>query len=336
MRRLLLRGGGILLWWAVLARPSAAADLDGDFNSRVLAAQRFHQQGDYASAEKVLKAALNDSELFAADESRKAVVLNNLGSTYHFLNRFEQAEQCYRRAMEIEGRLWGSVEDRPIKSALNLAALYIETGEYAKAERLKLGALAAGQSAGRRRHRDFARLLMLSAHMEQRQGENLAARRHVEEALGIFEQVAGEGAEVVDALNSLCVLYGETGRADDALAFCERGLKMAESGRGIEPAVEASLLVNAGTFQFRVSGRERAEPYYARAMTLAEGALGSGHPLFAQMLFAYADFLESTSRKPQARQCRRRAEQIVRTFSLGESNRQTVDFSTLIGKSRGG
>ena len=108
---------------------------------------------------------------------------------------------------------------------------------------------------------------------------------------------------------------------------------MAESGPTIAPAVKASLLVNTGTFQFRMRGMTEAEPYYVRALTLAEGSLGSGHPLLIEILSKYADFLESTNRKPLARQCRRRAEQVARNASFGRSNRYTVDFRTLMGKS---
>jgi tetratricopeptide (TPR) repeat protein len=313
----------------LMAAAAAWAAPDDDFGHRMLAAQQLHSQGDFAGAEKILLAALKDADGFAPNDARRAIVLNNLGSVYQFMNRFLEAEQCYRRAVEIEGKLWATVDDKSFRSVLNLAALYIETGQYAKADRLGLRALAADRRT-QQNTLDFARLLLLVADLDQHQGWYGKAQEYDEEALAIFEKSAPDGRQTMDTLNNLCVLYRQSGRNADALSRCERALRIAERMDNLEPSMQALLLANVGTLQYLVHGAAEAEPFYAKALTIAESRLGSEHPLLGRILLSYADLLEHTKRKAQAKQCRRRAKAIMEAASTADSNKYTVDLSDLL------
>ncbi len=123
---------------------------------------------------------LEKADHFGSDNPRKAIVLNNLGSVYHFMDKYQQAEHCYRRAVEIEGRLGGTGGDSLIRSVINLAALYIDTGQYAKAERLGLASLAEHQATIVAKSPDFARLLALLGDLEQRRGRYSKAQQLLE------------------------------------------------------------------------------------------------------------------------------------------------------------
>jgi len=220
------RRWAVLLWVALVAAGIALAAPD-DFVQRLLAADQLHRQGDNAGAETILLEELEKADHFGSDNPRKAIVLNNLGSVYHFMDKYQQAEHCYRRAVEIEGRLGGSGGDRLIRSVINLAALYIDTGQYAKAERLGLASLAEHQATIVAKSPDFARLLALLGDLEQRRGRYSKAQQYEEDALAIFEGLAPDGSQSMVTLNNLCILYGETGRNTDALLYCERALRIA-------------------------------------------------------------------------------------------------------------
>jgi|SRR5579872_210078 len=319
----------IRLYAVLMAAATGQAAPDDDFTERVLKAQQLFSHGDYALAEQILLLILKDTDGFAPNDSRRAIVLNNLGSVYQFMDRIPQAEQCFRRAVEIEGALWGTANDKPFRSVLNLAALYIESGQYEKAEGLGLRSLAA-QRGTQRDELDFARLLLLLGELDEHRGERGKALEYDEEALAIFEKSAPDGRVTLDALNDLCVLYMESGRNADALSRCERALKIAEGMSNLEPSMQTLLLANVGTLQFLVRGPAEAEPFYAKALAIAESRLGSKHPLLGRILFSYADLLERTNRKTQAKQCRRRAKAIMEAVSMADSRKYTVDLSDLL------
>ena len=275
----------------LLAGASAPAAPD-DFTERLLAAQRLFVQADYSGAEKILLEALKEADSFAPYDARRAIVLNNLGSVYQFLDRYGQAERCYRRAVEIEQKIWGTTDDKPFRSLLNLAALYIEAGQYEKAEQLGLYSLAEHQRT--QKDPDFARLLLLLSDLEEHHGRYEKAQEHDERALAIFEMLAPDGRQTMETLNNLCVLYREGGRNAEALSRCERALKIAERVPGLEASMQSLLLANVGTLQFLVHGPAEAEPFYSKALTIADSALGPDHPLFGRILLSYADLLDRT------------------------------------------
>jgi tetratricopeptide (TPR) repeat protein len=231
--------------------------------------------------------------------------------------------------VEIEGALWGTADDKPFRSVLNLAALYIESGRYEKAERLGLRSLAA-QRATQRNELDFARLLLLLGDLDEHRRGYEKAQEYDERALAIFEKSVPNGREILETLNNLCVLYRESGRNADALSRCERALRIAEGMGNLEPSMQALLLANVGTLQFLVRGPAEAEPFYAKALAIAESWLGSEHPLLGCILFSYADLLERTNRKTQAKKCRRRAKAIMEAASTADSRKYTVDLSDLL------
>jgi tetratricopeptide (TPR) repeat protein len=321
------RRWAVLLWASLVAAGIALAAPD-DFVQRLLAADQLHRQGDNAGAETILLEELEKADHFGSDNPRKAIVLNNLGSVYHFMDKYQQAEHCYRRAVEIESRLGGTGGDSLIRSVINLAALYIDTGQYAKAERLGLASLAEHQATIVAKSPDFARLLALLGDLEQRRGRYSKAQQYEEDALAIFEELAPDGSQSMVTLNNLCILYGETGRNTDALSYCERALRIAE-GTTVQPFMQASLLANVGALQFVVHGTAKAEPFYKKALAIAENALDRQQTLFAHILLSYAVVLDRTSRKVQAEECRRRAKAILEAASMTDPRKFTVDLGDM-------
>jgi len=319
----------VIRLWAVLMAAAGSAGAVDDFGERMLAAGQLSGHGDYAGAEAILLAALKEADRLSMDEQRKAIVWNNLGSVYDFMNKYPQAEQCYRRAVEIEARLWAGQEVKPYRSLLNLAALYIETGQLAKAERLGLQALLE-QPVSQRNRPDFGRLLVLLADLERRRGRYPIAQKYGEEALAILEKLQTDGSLTMDALSNLCLVYGETGRPAEALSRCEQALRIADGLRYVEPSRMVDLLANVGTFQFLVDGPAEAEPFYKRAMRLAENGLGPEHPALGRILLYYAELLERTNRKAEAKKCRRRAKAILEAASTTDIRKYTVDLSELL------
>ena len=104
----------------------------------------------------------------------------------------------------------------------NLAVLYIETGQFGKAERLDLRSLTSRASEWKLDDADVAWLLATLGMLEYRRARYAEAERHQEAALAIWERLAPKGRKTAQILNNLGLVQTKTGRHADALSSYER------------------------------------------------------------------------------------------------------------------
>ena len=303
-----------------------------ELTEKLKVAEQLHREGAYSSAETVLLAALEQADQLTANDHRRAAILNNLGSVYHSQGKYLQAEQCYRRAMGFGETL--SVDDQ-LTARVNLAALYTETGQYAKAERLGLHLILERRVMSQGKERGFARLLATLGGLEYQQGRYLQAERHELAALEIWQRVAPDSIETIQTLNNLGVMHARTRRDPEALACFERALEIAV--RSLKPGdpMKVTLMANAAAFHAVIEGPAAGEAYYRSALEIAESRLGPEHPLVGAILASYASLLERANRKAEAKERHRRAEKIREAADKTDPRTYTVDLGTLLrGSSR--
>ena len=77
------------LFWLILGTAHVA--LGATWEAHSAAAQEAYQQGDYAEAEKQLRAALKKAEGFEPQDPRLAATLNNLAELYRAQARYAEA-----------------------------------------------------------------------------------------------------------------------------------------------------------------------------------------------------------------------------------------------------
>jgi tetratricopeptide (TPR) repeat protein len=317
------------MWCIAATLGMLYGDSDG-FNERLLFAEQLHRQGQYARAATILREALTEAEATDPGGLRVAVVLNNLGSIYHFMNKFGQAETCYRRAINIEAKAWGTVQDKPIRSTLNLAALYIDTGQYAKAEYLGLAALASRELEPPPPRENIARLFATLGAIDYGLNRRKSAVQYEEKALAIWEHLSPDGVEAMETLNNLGIMYAADGRNAEALAAFERALAMARKSLSPDDRLRAALLSNAGALHFMEHGAAAAEPFYQLSLSVAEAGLGREHPLVGQVLLSYAVVLQRTRQKTRAKEYKHRGEAILRQASGLDHRKYMVDIHDLL------
>ena len=85
----------------------AASAQETRWDSIMAGAAKAYQQADYAQAEKLLLAALQEAEKFGEQDPRFAASLNNLAELYRAQGKYEQAEPLYQRAMAIVEKALG-------------------------------------------------------------------------------------------------------------------------------------------------------------------------------------------------------------------------------------
>jgi len=108
------------------------------WSSHVTSAQELERQGDIRSAEVEFRLAAAEAQRNGTGSARFANVIDAMGVFYDDIGNFVEAENCLTRSLAIWRRLLGT-EHVAIARVINrLAALYLETGQIGKAERLDL------------------------------------------------------------------------------------------------------------------------------------------------------------------------------------------------------
>jgi len=96
--------------------------------------------------------------------------------------------------------------------------------------------------------------------------------------------------------------------------------------------MQASLLANVGALQFVVHGTAEAEPFYKKALAIAENALDQEKPLFAHILLSYAVVLERTHYRGEITRFRQAASPPGR---FGTATRQVLEGTAVRGRCSG-
>ncbi len=137
-RRWLLVGLLCLGLWPVVA----ASAQETRWDSIMAGAARAYQQADYAQAEKLLLAALQEAEKFGEQDPRLATSLNNLAQLYRAQGKFTEADPLSQRALAIIEKALGPEHPNVAAVLENYAALLHKLNRDAEADKMEARAQA--------------------------------------------------------------------------------------------------------------------------------------------------------------------------------------------------
>lgn len=106
-----------------------------------------YQRGQYAEAEKMFAAAVDDAQGFGADDLRLAKSLHNLAAVYGAQGKYAKAAPLYARALAILEKAEGPGSPDVATCMENYAAVLRELGRRAEAEQLEARARAMQNTA---------------------------------------------------------------------------------------------------------------------------------------------------------------------------------------------
>jgi tetratricopeptide (TPR) repeat protein len=120
----------------------AASAQKSRWDSMMADAAKAYQQADYAQAEKLLLAALQEAEKFGEQDPRFAASLNNLAELYRVQAKYAQAEPLYQRALAILEKALGPEHPNVAAVLENYAALLHKLNQDAEADKMEARAQA--------------------------------------------------------------------------------------------------------------------------------------------------------------------------------------------------
>jgi tetratricopeptide (TPR) repeat protein len=273
----------------------------------------------------VLSGAVADAERFG----RLDLVLNNLALIEQDLGHFTRAEALHKRSITLCERL--SRPDRLAQAVNNLAFLYVERDQCAKAVRLYRRFGPNGPDALDHSSPEFVNWLNTRGSVQHCLGEYREAESLYRLALDVYANNSRRhDLPVLSARNNLALLYEQTRRYEQALALYTEVLMDLERRASTPGSEHARTLSNMAVVCDALGRRLEAERHIRKALALMEGTVGPAHPAVAALLLQYARLLRSLHRDGEAKSLERRAAAIRATLSAEAPGRYTVDAADLL------
>ncbi|HKX31148.1 MAG TPA: CHAT domain-containing protein, partial [Blastocatellia bacterium] len=264
---------------------SLAAEAAGDYRLVVLPRRKSAAAGSYEIRIEELRSATEDDR--ALHEARKLYLES--GNLLD-LEKYDQAIRACERAVEIRERVLGPDHAETADAINGLALIYLNQGNYSRAESLFQQALAIRERALGPWHPDVSGVLGNLAVLFSINGDYGRAEPLFQRALKIRETSLGpEHALVAQSSTNLGQLYRERGDDVRAEPLFLRAIEIWERVSGPEHYDLADPLNNLGQLYRDRGEYAKAEPLLERALVILEKSRGPESGITAIALDSLAE-----------------------------------------------
>jgi tetratricopeptide (TPR) repeat protein len=306
-----------------------AAGADNDWEARFRDGETLDRAGRYAAAAPAFEAALAEAEHFPKTDWRLPVTLHNLGVVYRQLARYTDAERCYRGAIDIFERWQPERKAERASSLYGLGALYLITGQLARAEPLYRQSYEVRLEALGPKHPLLGVSLQGVARVAQERRRFREAGEDYRQAAAIIESAHGsESREFADLAHDWGMLYRDEGRDAEARPLLARAAAIYQRSAPEHPKL-AVILRNLAELEAAAGNSEDAARLFEKSIGICGRSLPADHPQTGIILGAYANFLRRTKHKKEAEIAEARANAILRGRPRSSWTGYTVDISEL-------
>ena len=290
---------GVLL--VAMARAAPAPSPEELWSRKTEQGLAAFRQGNYSESERLFSEALNEAERLGPRNSRIAVSLNNLGATYQRQGKYQLAETCYHRALEVWEFAPSLDPEHFVRTLANLGSLYGDQGLYWKAETFYQSALRDTQRALGRENAQVVFLLSNLGHIYLARGQRGAARKVLEQAVALWGKLnLPETPDLATVLNILGSIEYAKRQYSRASALFQRALSIDERYLDANDANIARDLNNVAMVFLYTNRLSEAEALFQNALAVSKRSPGSG-PLTAQVLFNLGELCRLDDRLEDAR-----------------------------------
>jgi tetratricopeptide (TPR) repeat protein len=247
--------------------------LESEWKRQMESAKEAFLAGNLPETEKCLLLAVSEGENYHSLDPRLSFSLSALGDLKTKLKSFEEAEDLYRRALDLAETIYGSASEDLSSHLFALARCLKNQSRIAEAESLARRALAIDESKLGSEHPNLAGdldnladLLVLQGKFSDAESLCMRARVIAEKAFG---QNRREGTAVLAiSLNALAELYLRQGKFSEAESFCKEAIAFIEREQGKTCPYLVVLLGNYVEV-LRQTGRvEEAKEFESRKVAL--------------------------------------------------------------------
>ena len=294
------------------------------WNQHMDLGKKLAARGQYTEAEDEYEAAL-EAVSQSPNDGRALLSRLELGTVAAATGHYTDAEQWDNQAVRQGIELYGKDAPELAVPYGNLAALYRDQGDYARAE--EFSRLALRLMSKQRPDVPAARAELLGSlgGILSARGRFSEAEVALQQSIHIAETLPEPSEILAGDWSNLAGVYARTRRMADALALYEKARDLCNRiGDGRDPNL---FFILAG-----IAGIEGAVGHYAEAVNSIESAIqrvDAGGPAdtlqVRDALLAEATWLHKLKREDEVKRVRARAKRVTRTTSRNSYAQYTVD-----------
>jgi tetratricopeptide (TPR) repeat protein len=223
-------------------------------------------------------------------------------------NRYDDAEEMYRRTLQGKEKVLGLEHTSTFDTANNLGVLYKNQGKLKEAEEMYQRALQGREKVLGLEHVRTLNTIENLGNLYERQGKLKEAEEMFQRALEGYKKTLGvEHIETLETFHNIATLYYSQGRSKETEEMYRRSLEGKEKVLGIENASVFRTVDSLGIFYEREGRLEEAEEMYQRALQGYEKIYGVDHPITLQTASNLGDVYNLQGRQKEASEMHQRA-----------------------------
>ena len=201
-------------------------------------------------------------------------------------------------------RLNTTLKDQPeveLNLRTTLGSVYLDLGDFAKAEPMAREALALAEKLYGRESEDVASVLLLLGGVRQMQGHVAESETLMREALAIARKFPGEDSEnLAGALTSLGSCLLDQGKLTEAEPLCREALALVRQHPDLDALPPESVQSLLAAVLQQESRLAEAEPLFREALAAQKGHLGPNHPSVAYTQLGLSNVLMKQAKLSEA------------------------------------
>jgi CHAT domain-containing protein/Tfp pilus assembly protein PilF len=238
------------------------------------------EQHQFSKAKQAFEESLQLREQhLGKDHGSVAISLNGLASIYMAVADYKQAEELYKRALNITEKQPDNQRNLAI-AINNLAELHRTNGHFTEAEPLFKKALELDKTSFGTEHPRVAIRFNNLAELYRQMGDYSKAIQLLEMALEIEQKADKETSpeNIGIRYNNLGQVYRTIGDFEKAEQYYQQALQIFEKNSGKNGNLYAIGLNNMGWIYQALDKPKEAEQHFKKALSIQEKLYGKEHP----------------------------------------------------------
>lgn len=309
---------------------TAVADPAG-WDELVRQGKALQNAGRFAEAAARFAGALKEAERLPDQMGLNAATFYCLADLNIDMGRPNEAARYYEQALSILSKT-ASEDDPQLQTIrVDLAALYLESGQDGTAEKLIRRVMATQRRTSQTVSIPGARAIDVLAGVYIARRKLLAGEKLVRQLLAVLGMLPGEDRLLLAVANlHLAMILDAERRAAEGLPHAERAEQELEQLPEAPPFLKAQSSMALASLYVSVGRKEEAERSSLLAVELMESFYGTDHPHTGWTLLAHAAILRRLGRKQQAKALQQQGERIVTQQKGRDQLGDTVPLTALL------
>jgi tetratricopeptide (TPR) repeat protein len=317
--------GAAALMVTVFVQLQAQVLVEDPWWNELATARALYDQGRYEEAEQSLASVVKWTKRPGLTGLQMADLLGGIGGLYFELGRFDEGKRHLERSLGLWDQQTATLEPGRLRTTNSLLALYTETKQFSRAQKLGEDTLSTLKAAPDSHPSERVHTLHNLATVYYFRDRYREAEYLFREAVAILEQHGwGEDAEAMYVLVSMASNLVRTGKPEEALESVQRARTIGEKLFGQDHVVLARALIVESAACRSLNRTAEAAVAVQKALAVIPDTL---KPLLQAAWDEYGLVLRQWGRRQEAKAAARRAAEI--RDGIGNTHTYTVDISGL-------